>query len=47
MVGFVREGRKSGGRFNERLSEEARIAQIVADKKAAKARELEGAKAER
>lgn len=36
MVGFVREGRRSGDQFNERLENEKRILQIAAEKKAAK-----------
>ena len=37
MVGFVREGRKSGGRFNERINSEKELMAKVAAKKAAKA----------
>lgn len=36
MVGFVREGRRSGGQFNERLENEKRILELAAAKKAAK-----------
>lgn len=36
MVGFVREGRRSGGQFKERLDNEQRILQLAAQKKAAK-----------
>ena len=38
MVGFVREGRKSQNRFDERLDGEAEIMKIAAAKKAAKAK---------
>lgn len=37
MVGFVREGRKSQGRFDERINAEAELMKIAAAKKAAKA----------
>ena len=36
MVGFVREGRKSGKRFNERINAEKELMAKVAAKKAAK-----------
>ena len=36
MVGFVREGRKSGNRFNERINAEKVLMAKVAAKKAAK-----------
>lgn len=42
MVGFVREGRKSQNRFDERLDGEAEIKKIAAAKKAAKAKAAAG-----
>merc|ERR1711935_930797 len=37
MVGFVREGRKSQNRFEERIGGEEELMKLVAEKKAAKA----------
>jgi len=37
MVGFVREGRKSQGRFEERINGEEELMRLVAEKKKAKA----------
>ena len=42
MLGFVRDGRKSGGAFKDRIDAEAELARKVAERKAAKAKELLG-----